>query len=182
MHIFKAISNLFGSKSESKKISNDGLLIIEEDKTTPPGELRINLSLAPGAIDNLLNNNINHNDNISKIKNNISLVMKSSSNPDIIYEIIFNNTNGIIDIKCNCPAGEFTKLCKHKLSLIRGDSSNLLDYSAEEDWLTVKGWIEKSPFKNLIIEHDLAEKNFQEAQKSLKKIKEKIERAMREGI
>jgi len=112
----------------------------------------------------------------------ITLLVKSSSIPGIAYEVDFKNTNGIVTIKCNCRAGELTKLCKHKLALIRGDSSILIDDNEDHNFIHVKEWIKNSAFSQLIIEHDLAEKTIVEKQKELKKIKDRIELAMRKGI
>ena len=102
--------------------------------------------------------------------------------PGIAYEVVFKNINGIITIKCDCRAGELTKLCKHKLALIRGDSSILMDGNEDFNFINVKEWIKKSAFSQLIIEHDLAEKALAEKQKELKKIKDKLELAMRKGM
>lgn len=113
---------------------------------------------------------------------NISFLIKSSSNPEISYKVVFNNKDGLINIKCDCPAGELTKLCKHKLNLIRGDDSALLYLNNPDDWCTVKKWINNSAFCKLIIEHDRAEEAVKEGQKVFKIIKEKIELAMRKGI
>jgi hypothetical protein len=115
-------------------------------------------------------------------KMKIALSVKSSSMPGIAYEVVFKNINGIITIKCNCRAGELTKLCKHKLALIRGDSSILMDDNEDYNFLNVKEWIIDSDFSQLIIAHDLAEKALAEKQQALKKIKDRLEVAMRKGI
>ena len=112
----------------------------------------------------------------------IVLFVKSSSLPDIYYEVAFSNRNEIISIKCNCPAGELTKLCKHKLALLRGDSSILTDFNNDNDCCQVNDWIRNSLFSQLINEHDTIEKDFNEKQIALRKIKNKIEDAMRRGI
>ena len=100
----------------------------------------------------------------------------------VSYKVIFNNNNGNITIQCNCRAGELTKLCKHKLALIRCDSSILIDDNEDNNFINVKEWIINSDFSQLIIEHDLAEKALAEKQQALKKIKDRLEVAMRRGI
>ena len=112
----------------------------------------------------------------------IGLLVKSSSMPGVGYEVVFENINGVITIRCNCRAGEHTKLCKHKLALIRGDSSILIDDNEHYNFINVKEWIKNSAFSQLIIEFDLAEKGLAEKQKELKKIKDRLEVAMRRGI
>jgi hypothetical protein len=117
---------------------------------------------------------------VKKVK--IALSVKSSSIDGVSYKVVFKNNNGIITIKCNCRAGELTKLCKHKLALIRGDSSILIDDNEERNFSNVKEWIINSDFSKLIIEHDLAEKTLLEKQQAFKKIKDRLEVAMRRGI
>jgi hypothetical protein len=115
-------------------------------------------------------------------KMKISLLVKSSSMNGVGYEVVFKNLNGIITIKCNCRAGELTKLCKHKLALIRGDSSILMDDNEDSNFCNVKEWIKNSGLSQLIIELDLAEKALAEKQIELKNIKDRLEVAMRRGI
>ena len=98
------------------------------------------------------------------------------------YDVVFKNRNGIITIKCNCRAGDLTKLCKHKLALIRGDYSILMEGNEDYNVIDVKELIKNSAFSQLIIEHDLAEKALAEKQQELKKIKDRLEVAMRRGI
>jgi hypothetical protein len=111
-----------------------------------------------------------------------ALLVKSSSMTGFGYEVVFKINNGIITIRCNCRAGELTKLCKHKLALIRGDYSVLMDSNDDNDVIKVKDLIKNSAFSNLIIQHDLAEKALVEKQKELKKIKDRLEVTMRKGI
>ena len=110
------------------------------------------------------------------------ILFAKSSDGITSYEVAFNNRDGIISIKCDCPAGELTKLCRHKLALIRGDAAMLYDNSQISEFATIKEWIIASSFTQLILEHDRIEKAFQEKQRELKKIKEVIEVAMRKGI
>jgi hypothetical protein len=117
---------------------------------------------------------------VKKMK--IALLVKSSSIAGVGYEVVFKNINNIITIKCNCRAGELTKLCKHKLALIRGDYSILMDGNEGYNVINVKELVKNSQFSQLIIEHDLAEKALAEKQLELRKIKDRLEVAMRRGI
>lgn len=112
---------------------------------------------------------------------NIILYAKSSDGIKF-YEVAFNNREGIISIKCDCRAGELTKLCRHKLALIRGDAAILYDNSQNSEFITIKEWISTSPFAQLISDYNSIEKALQEKQRELRKIKEVIEVAMRKGI
>jgi hypothetical protein len=111
----------------------------------------------------------------------IILYVKSSDGINC-YEVAFKNREGIISIKCDCPAGELTKLCRHKLALLRGDDTVLYDNSQLSEFITIKDWIKSSSFSHLILEHDRIEKAVQEKQRELRKIKEIIEGGMRKGI
>jgi hypothetical protein len=111
----------------------------------------------------------------------ITLQVKSSNGIDV-YDVIFKNRNDIISIKCKCRAGELTKLCRHKISLVRGDPSILFNKETVDDYKIVQQWLKNSQLSELIIKHDFAEKEFLEKQKEFKKIKAIIEDAMRRGI
>jgi hypothetical protein len=58
----------------------------------------------------------------------------------------------------------------------------LFDDNEDYNFIHVKEWIINSNFPQLIIEHDLAEKALAEKQQALKKIKDRLEVAMRRGI
>jgi hypothetical protein len=109
------------------------------------------------------------------------ILFVKSSDGIIFYKVAFTNREGIISVKCDCPAGELTKLCRHKLALIRGDESILYDKNQQSDFLTMNDWIKASSFYKLVVDYDAIEKEFQKKQRELKKIKESLEIAMRRG-
>lgn len=113
--------------------------------------------------------------------NKIYLTINSRTSRDVCYQVIFTNRDGVINIKCNCPAGELTKLCWHKLALSRGDSSMLADFCDLDDFRRVQKWLKNSSLPKLISDHDKAEKIVSGAQKVLKTLKANIEAAMRTG-
>jgi hypothetical protein len=110
----------------------------------------------------------------------IILYAKSSDGINF-YKVTFTNREGIVSIKCDCPAGELTKLCRHKLALIRGDESILYNSSQYSDLMTLNDWIKSSSFVQLIIDHDTIEMEIKKKQREFKKIKEALEIAMRRG-
>jgi len=110
------------------------------------------------------------------------ILYAKSSDGITCYEVSFKNKNGIISIKCDCRAGELTKLCRHKLALIRGDNSILYNRNQFSKFAIIKDWIKASSLSQLILEHDEIEKALRQKQNELKKIKEIIEIAMRKGI
>lgn len=54
--------------------------------------------------------------------------VKSSSNDDI-YKVTLKNINGIISLNCTCKAGFVKQKCKHRISLLNNDYSNLVSES-----------------------------------------------------
>lgn len=57
----------------------------------------------------------------------INIHAKSSSNPDEPHEVSFLFINNRISVLCNCRAGEWGKLCKHKTALISNDETMLFN-------------------------------------------------------
>jgi len=58
----------------------------------------------------------------------INIHVKSSSHPDKPYKVLFLHKDGKVSVLCDCPAGEWGKLCKHKLALIGKDTKMLYAY------------------------------------------------------
>lgn len=112
----------------------------------------------------------------------VTTILAKSSDGISYYKVAFNNRDGVISIKCDCRAGELTKLCRHKLAIIRGDAAILYDNSQYSEFIKIKEWIEASPFAQLILEHDSIEKELQKKQREFRMIKEIIEVAMRKGV
>ncbi|MGD0217507.1 MAG: hypothetical protein ABSC45_08375 [Desulfobaccales bacterium] len=180
MGLFDFINNLL-NKYDKKDISKANKSpIIVEMVNDEPGSLIAKLSLAPGERDNLIKR-LSKEPGASDIKQ-ITLPIKSRTSKDVCYGVTFSNRNGKIDVKCDCQAGELTKLCWHKLALTRGDSSMLADFCNMNEFRRLQEWLKNSPFKKLISDHDKAEKIASEAQKVLKLLKVNIEDAMRKGI
>jgi len=118
--------------------------------------------------------------------NTIIIAAKGTSEP--YYEVTFKNIGGSISVKCQCRAGEFTQLCKHKLALVRGDSSILYEgdfFQTDEqknNFQAMQGWVQQSGLAPLILQHDQTQQAFLQKEKEFKQIKEKIELAMRKGV
>jgi len=65
------------------------------------------------------------------------LVQGSASDP---YEVEFNRENGTVSVSCTCAAGENGQACKHRLNVIAGSITdmlepNLADLEKACDWL-----------------------------------------------
>jgi hypothetical protein len=110
----------------------------------------------------------------------ITLLVHSSDGD--FYSVNCKNNEGIISIKCDCVAGSYTKLCKHKLSMILGKHDSLYDPKQIEDLNTVQEWISKSGYPELLKKLEVAEKELLDKQREVRKLKESLELAMRKGI
>jgi hypothetical protein len=108
--------------------------------------------------------------------------LKIISSDGDFYNVICRNKEGIISIKCDCVAGIYTKLCKHKLSIVMGQVENLYDNNQIEDFRTVQKWINNSGYSELLNRLEIAEKELLIKKNELKKIKDAMEVAMRKGL
>lgn len=62
----------------------------------------------------------------------ISILVKSSSNPNLPYSVHFSYDNDLIRVHCTCPAGNHKRLCKHITKIIDNDNSILYNNSDKE--------------------------------------------------
>jgi hypothetical protein len=104
----------------------------------------------------------------------IILRAKSSNNYDF-HNVTFINEGGIIKIKCDCRAGIFSWVCRHKIGLMRGDAKYLFDDAQKELLKEVVNWISNSSFPKLIDEYNKIENEFNLRKKELNKIEERLE-------
>lgn len=109
----------------------------------------------------------------------INLKVKSSSTE--FYTIIVDISD-TIKVSCNCGAGIFGKLCKHKIAVLSGDRDILLDKNDELVLEEIFGVISNSDFFNLNNELEFAKKAVEAAKKQENKIKIKLENALKKGI
>lgn len=116
----------------------------------------------------------------------INIFAKSSSQPEFPYKFNFIIKDGLLRIYCSCPAGTHGQLCKHKTSLIEGDSNMLYDISQQHllndivatiDAASLK--IEYLRFKNRKTE---IEKIQRKLRKELKDIKNDLAKKLQNGI
>lgn len=109
----------------------------------------------------------------------INLKAKSSSGD--YYQVVFEITE-TIKVSCNCNAGIFGKLCRHKTGLLSGDSSLLYDLTEEPMLDELISFVTNSEYANLIEEHLSAKKAIESAKKHEKKVKQRTELFLKEGI
>lgn len=55
------------------------------------------------------------------------IIRVKSSSTEEVYEVSFKVENNLISLNCNCQAGQFNTLCKHRLCLIERDYNDVLD-------------------------------------------------------
>ena len=105
-----------------------------------------------------------------------------SSDEVTIYTVDFELGNGKLIVQCDCPAGAFGKLCKHKLQLLAGDLVNLANPAQEDDYREVMNWIRQSPLPNMIDQVSLFEKDLEKIKIHLSRLKKNLEVALRDGV
>ena len=111
----------------------------------------------------------------------ITILVKSSSR-DEPYAVVITSTESGLSIFCDCPAGEWGKYCKHKMSIVLADERILYDEKQSCNFKKVTEWISKSGYPGLVAGFHTTEKELEAAKKNVKKQKEKIAQLMKEGL
>lgn len=111
----------------------------------------------------------------------IVVLLVSSSQPEP-YEVSVTVESDALAIRCTCPAGEWGKYCKHKAAVVLGDSTALYGDEQVERFEQARKWIVASTLPTLFAEIADSEKKAAVATALAKKTKEKVAKAMNEGI
>ena len=102
---------------------------------------------------------------------------------DFEYTVIFTRyEDDRVSAKCDCQAGAFMKLCKHKLSLLSGDPAIIKDQEQLGDFAALKDWLNSTGFPELLISLKSAEDDLKLKQNEVLKIKKAIEEGMKKGL
>ena len=109
----------------------------------------------------------------------ITLLAKSSSDPGSYYHVAFYQEDGRLPIWCDCQAGAYGQLCKHKRQLASGDKRMLHNEDQIEELEVVVEWVKQSPVAQLIADLEKAEKKVKVAQKKVKDLKADLAANMR---
>lgn len=109
-------------------------------------------------------------------------LLVNSSDGETTYVVQFIFEAKKLSVFCTCSAGEFGKICKHKLALLNGDRSLLVDDSDALGFVEVQGWIKQSEWPTLLSLFNEGEEKFKIAQTELAKTKKKVEAAMKNGL
>jgi uncharacterized Zn finger protein len=111
----------------------------------------------------------------------IVLFAKASSR-DKPYIVTFTFNNSTLSIWCDCPAGEWGKLCKHKLSLATNNETMLYEENQVELLQKAYEWVKNSELPEAIEEIKLLENELENVKKKLKKAKTKLAGFMKDGV
>lgn len=106
-------------------------------------------------------------------------IISSSGEP---YDVHFEFSDNKFKVHCNCPAGIYGKLCKHKTNLLDGDSSLLFNKIDYEILKQIKDVVKQSKYTEIISSYNTIKKEIEVAQKKEKKLKEQLEQSLKTGI
>lgn len=105
-----------------------------------------------------------------------------SSDGVTTYVVEFSFEFGKLHIYCSCPAGVLGKWCKHKMQLISGDVSGVMDTSSVADFVEMQNWIRSSEFPRLLDALKSAEEEMQSAKTKMNNVKKELEKAAKKGL
>lgn len=110
------------------------------------------------------------------------IILKAISSSGEPYDVNFDLLDNKLAVFCNCPAGMYGKLCKHKTKFLDGDLSMLFDKNDQERLEQVHEMVKKSKYTEVISSYNTIKKEIENAQKKEKKLKEQIEHVLKTGI
>lgn len=109
---------------------------------------------------------------------NIKVISSSGEPYDVHFEFFENK----FKVHCNCPAGIFGKICKHKTGLLEGDASLLFNKIDKEMLEQIYNTVKKSKYTELLASYNTSCKEIEIARKKEKKQKEQIEQLLKTGV
>ncbi|MCB1864780.1 MAG: hypothetical protein KDG50_05080 [Chromatiales bacterium] len=99
------------------------------------------------------------------------------------YEVEFVIDGNQLSVYCNCQAGSFGKLCKHKTELLAGDTSRLFDETETSKLEELSRIVQRAPeILRLAGEIAQSEKIVRTEQAKLKKAKKQFEASLKQGV
>ena len=111
----------------------------------------------------------------------ITILVKSSSQSEPRSVHVTRDDSGLSFV-CDCPAGNWVRICKHKMAVVSGDDSMLYDEDQRENFKKVMDWVAQSGYPDLIKKLKKTEIELTSAKEKVRDIKEKITRVMKEGL
>lgn len=104
----------------------------------------------------------------------IFMVKGSSADP---YEVTFIKDGDSLTAICTCPAGTYGNFCKHRISILDGDSKAITSDNVDAA-ATVVEWLKGTDVAEALAEMRAAEKIADPEKKELNAAKRKLARAM----
>jgi uncharacterized Zn finger protein len=104
----------------------------------------------------------------------VFLVKGSAADP---YEVTFIKDGTSLTAICTCPAGTYGNFCKHRISILDGNTDAISSDNARQA-TTVVGWLPGTDVEAALSEMREAEKMADPDKKSLNAAKRKLARAM----
>lgn len=98
-----------------------------------------------------------------------------SSSSDAIYTLQIFCEDGNVAIFCDCSAGAYGKLCKHKLAIIANDKTDIENQEQDKNFELAQVWIKGSTLQKMLADIGVAEKEVESAQTKVKKLKKALE-------
>ncbi len=112
---------------------------------------------------------------------NIALYAKASSR-DEPYTVEVVPEGDKVSVFCNCPAGNLTRFCKHKLAVVAGDTSILDDPDGQrEAWDEAQAILAPTGLRESVVELVAAMKNSAVSKDKVKSMKVAVARKMAYG-
>lgn len=102
------------------------------------------------------------------------LVQGSSSDP---YELTFIKDGDHLTALCDCPAGTFSNLCKHRVAILEGDAAAVIDDDAGKV-STVVEWLLGTDVESALAELREVESHADTSKADLAIAKKKLARIM----
>ena len=114
---------------------------------------------------------------------NMKLSIRARSSGDAPYQVDFLVEDNKLSVHCNCRAGIFGKLCKHKTELLAGDASRLFDESEAPKLVKLAILVARAPeLGNIPKAIAEAEKIIRREQAKVKTIKKDFGEKLKRGV
>jgi uncharacterized Zn finger protein len=104
----------------------------------------------------------------------VFLVKGSSSDA---YEITFIKDGASLTALCTCPAGQFGNSCKHRITILDGNSESVSSDNADRVSVVTE-WLVGTDVETALGELRKAEKSTDSSKKDVAALKKKLARAM----
>lgn len=112
---------------------------------------------------------------------NYTLRAKSSGAEPYLVEFVLDGNE--LSVSCNCQAGAFGKLCKHKTELLAGNESRLFDNSDRALLAEILAMVQRAPeILQLTAQITESKTIIKSEQAKVKKAKKNLEAALKHGV